>query len=403
MPPLGRLANPQLTREQVLSVLVQPLMQQNVFLAAGPELFDSDGSQIRIPKLQGSTPPGWYAENEQIGESDVEFDSIILLPPTLKSVKVLVPMSNEILRQSVIALEAALRDRLVYDVSKQLDYAFFEGDGLADANGNKVPLGMLNWSAVSEVQRVTIFGSPTGGNFTLTFRGQTTANIARNAAAAAVTAALEALSTIGAGNVVASGGPGPDAPWDVTFAGTLAGQNVPHLKATHALTGGTTPHMTVTTTTPGRDGAQSIDLAAATPDLDDLHDMIGLALAAYATPDRWFMTPRVFTTIRKLKDGYGRFQLQPDPKAENQFQLFGMPVSITNHLAPGAPLTGNSTIALVDMSQIAVGRDLEPSVRVLDQTRGDKDQTLIRVVTRYDVAPRNAKGVVLATNVAAAV
>ena len=111
------------------------------------------------------------------------------------------------------------------------------------------------------------------------------------------------------------------------------------------------------------------------------------------------MTPRVLTVIRKLKDQYGRYMLQPDPKQEDTFVLLGLPVSITNHMAPGAPKTGVSTIALMDMSQIAVARDLEPSVRVLDQLRGDRDQTVIRVVARYDIAPRNAKGVVLANNV----
>ena len=49
---------------------------------------------------------------------------------------------------------------------------------------------------------LTAGGSPpTAGNFTLTFGGQTTANIAYNATPAQVQTALEALSTIGAGNV----------------------------------------------------------------------------------------------------------------------------------------------------------------------------------------------------------
>ncbi|MFZ6028039.1 MAG: hypothetical protein ACOYYS_10015 [Chloroflexota bacterium] len=42
---------------------------------------------------------------------------------------------------------------------------------------------------------------PTAGDFTLTFGGQTTSAIAYNATAAAVEAALEALSTVGTGNV----------------------------------------------------------------------------------------------------------------------------------------------------------------------------------------------------------
>jgi hypothetical protein len=46
---------------------------------------------------------------------------------------------------------------------------------------------------VNEVQRITITGTPTGGTFTLTFQGNTTAPIAYNASAATVVAALEAL------------------------------------------------------------------------------------------------------------------------------------------------------------------------------------------------------------------
>ena len=44
----------------------------------------------------------------------------------------------------------------------------------------------------------------TGGTFTLTFNGQTTAPLAFNATAAQIEAALEALSNIGAGNIQAT-------------------------------------------------------------------------------------------------------------------------------------------------------------------------------------------------------
>jgi hypothetical protein len=104
----------------------------------------------------------------------------------------------------------------------------------------------------SEVQRVTITGTPTGGTFTLTFGGQTTATIAYNATASAVQTALAALSTIGTGNVSCAGGPLPGTPVDVTFTGTLAQQNVASLTATGTgLTGGTSPAVAISTTTAG--------------------------------------------------------------------------------------------------------------------------------------------------------
>lgn len=104
----------------------------------------------------------------------------------------------------------------------------------------------------SEVQAVTITGTPTGGTFTLTLAGETTAGIAYNATAAAVQAALEALPSLAAGDVTVTGGPGPATPYVVTFGGNLAGSNVAQMTTSGAgLTGGTTPASAVATTTAG--------------------------------------------------------------------------------------------------------------------------------------------------------
>lgn len=104
----------------------------------------------------------------------------------------------------------------------------------------------------NEVQTVTITGTPTGGTFTLTFRAATTTGIAYNADAAAVETALEALSTIGDGDVRVTGGPGPGTPYVVTFVNDLGHQDVTQMTASAAsLTGGTTPAVGVVETTKG--------------------------------------------------------------------------------------------------------------------------------------------------------
>jgi hypothetical protein len=117
----------------------------------------------------------------------------------------------------------------------------------------------------NEAQTVTITGTPTGGTFTLTAFGATTSAIAYNAASAAVQAALEALTTIGVGNVAVTGGPGPGTPYVATFQGDLAARDLPQMTATGSFTGGATPAVAVTTTTPGRWGGRyfSIDLPGA--------------------------------------------------------------------------------------------------------------------------------------------
>lgn len=105
-------------------------------------------------------------------------------------------------------------------------------------------------TAVSEVQTATMTGSPTGGSFTLTFKSQTTADIAYNATGSAVQSALQALSTVGSGNATVSGPAG--GPWVITFAGSLRNRDQPSITANNGgLTGGTSPAVNLVTSTPG--------------------------------------------------------------------------------------------------------------------------------------------------------
>ncbi|WP_194821298.1 hypothetical protein [Micromonospora sp. S-DT3-3-22] len=119
---------------------------------------------------------------------------------------------------------------------------------LVTATNRFAPYG----GSTEEVQTVTITGTPTGGTYTLTFSGQTTAAIPYNATAAQVRTALEALSNIGSGNVTTAGGPHPGTPVTVTFVGALANTNVAQMTASSAsLTGGSSPTVAVSTTTGG--------------------------------------------------------------------------------------------------------------------------------------------------------
>lgn len=126
----------ELTAEQVLTTLVQPLEAQSVFLAAGPRIVDTAGP-LRMPKMGPATSPAWHGENEQISEVNPVFDEISLLPSTMQSIKTLTRFSNELARQSVVALDAALRARLVADVASTLDAQLMSagGDGVTKPKG----------------------------------------------------------------------------------------------------------------------------------------------------------------------------------------------------------------------------------------------------------------------------
>jgi YD repeat-containing protein len=75
--------------------------------------------------------------------------------------------------------------------------------------------------AQDAVQDVSLIGSPSGGTFTLTFGGYTTTGIAYNATPATVEDDLEALTSIGIGNVVVTEALGGG--WEVRFTGDMAG------------------------------------------------------------------------------------------------------------------------------------------------------------------------------------
>lgn len=99
-----------------------------------------------------------------------------------------------------------------------------------------------------EVQTLAITGVPTGGTYTLTFDGQTTAAITYNANAAAVTSALVALSNVASGDITVTG-TYPN--FTVTYGGAYADTNVGPLTKTSSLTGGTAPNVAIATTTDG--------------------------------------------------------------------------------------------------------------------------------------------------------
>jgi len=101
-------------------------------LSSGPRIFDT-ASPLRIPKLTSGASVGFVAEGGEIPEAGVDFGEVVLMPSTRTSLKCLIRFTNELLRQSVIGLDATLKQRLVTDVSNALDTALLTGAG-ADAS-----------------------------------------------------------------------------------------------------------------------------------------------------------------------------------------------------------------------------------------------------------------------------
>lgn len=133
-------------------------------------------------------------------------------------------------------------------------------------------------------------------------------------------------------------------------------------------------------------GTQSATLDLADP--DTLLDALALATGEEVTPNRWFINAGDFYTLRKVKDGNGRYILQEDITADTRYALFGIPVTVSNRVPEGKA-------ALLDMKQVAIVRDIDPQITILTEKYADTDETGIRVVTRYDLGLLNPKGVII--------
>lgn len=270
--------NPELLADQVSSLLVQPLEAASVVLSSGPRIFDTSGV-LRIPKLVSGATVGFIGEGGLIpDDADVDFDELTLMPTERKSIKTILKYTDELVRQSVIGIDAVLKARLVKDVSDALDLALLTGDGDDD----------------------TITG------------------------------------------IIEQDGVQTDV-WDPT-------------------------------------------------DPDSLLDAIGLAVAAEVTPNRWFLNGADFVALRKVKEtsGSAKYVLESDLTKDATYRLFGITVQVSNKVPQG-------TAILADMSQVAIARDVAPSVKVLTERYAEYGQVGLRVQCRYDLGLLHPEGVIVLT------
>lgn len=123
---------PQLIEDQVKGILVEPLEAASVVLAAGPTMFASS-EPLRLKTLESGFEPGIVGENELIPDGgEAGFGEIKMMPTERKSIKTIIRVSNELIRQSTIGVSQTLQARLVKDVQTKLDDELLNGDGVDD-------------------------------------------------------------------------------------------------------------------------------------------------------------------------------------------------------------------------------------------------------------------------------
>ncbi len=152
------------------------------------------------------------------------------------------------------SIDAGLSQTTPIGWVQYLDTVYYCDGANAVRSWDGTTLTVLPSSDQNDVQTVTITGTPTGGTFELSYGGFSTVglDVTSGVTAAAVSTALEGLTSIGAGNVHCTGGPLPGTGVVVTFVGALAARPITLMTSTNdAFTGGTAPASHVAHTTVG--------------------------------------------------------------------------------------------------------------------------------------------------------
>ena len=104
-----------------------------------------------IPRLAASATAGYQGELDDIAVSQQSFDDVQM---NAKKLTALVPVSNDLIRRSPIALEPIVRNDMVMSLARREDIAFLRGDG----SGNS-PIGFLNQCAAANKLIVAAFAA----------------------------------------------------------------------------------------------------------------------------------------------------------------------------------------------------------------------------------------------------
>lgn len=109
---------------------------------------------------------------------------------------------------------------------------------------------------------------------------------------------------------------------------------------------------------------QTVTAASATAiTADELIDVQESVPDVYQRDAVWIMSPAARRAIRKLKDGEGRYLLNPDLTGKWSYILLGKPVFVSDNMAD--PAAGKTAVIYGDMSGLAVKESENLEIQVL--------------------------------------
>jgi len=132
-----------LVPDEYVAEIIDLLRAQSTVRAMGAQTVPMNSGSLTLPKLTGGSTASYVGENERGGASQPSFGSIQM---SAKKLKAIVPISNDLIRDSSPQADTIVRDDLVQQMALREDIAFIRDDGTENT-----PKGMYYWAESGNV------------------------------------------------------------------------------------------------------------------------------------------------------------------------------------------------------------------------------------------------------------
>ena len=132
-----------LVPDDIASDVIEALRPVSVVRAAGAAVVPMEGGTLLMPRLAGGAIADYVGENQALPRSEPTFSQIRM---TARKLAAIVPVSNDLLRQTRGAADRIVRDDLVAALGQREDAAFLRDPGLGNA-----PKGLRWWAPAGNV------------------------------------------------------------------------------------------------------------------------------------------------------------------------------------------------------------------------------------------------------------
>jgi HK97 family phage major capsid protein len=115
-----------LVPENYSAAIIELLRPASAVRQMNPTIIPMTAGTLTMPALTGGTSAGYVGENKNIGTSQIKTG---LMKLSWKKLAAMVPIGNDLIRQSSPAADTIVRDDLVAAVAQRSDQAFIRDDG----------------------------------------------------------------------------------------------------------------------------------------------------------------------------------------------------------------------------------------------------------------------------------